>query len=595
MLLLVVLTVLPLTGCGLFGSDPKDAASAFLDALTRGDAQAAGRLTDQPAAATDLIKDVRDELKPQHVQLKLGEVTSADDTASAPFSAVWDLGNDRQWRYDGRLNLIPADTEQGWVVRWSPAVLHPKLAAQQHIELRVVPPDPAPVVDRSGTPLLTAQNVITVALNRTKAPDLQGVAGTLAGALARFDPRITQQGIVAGANATPPGQPSVVAALREQDYQSVRARIYDLPGVTFPSQQRLLGPDRDFASQLVPGLRTIVEKQLAGASGWQIVTVDAVGGRVAELAGRQPRPVPTLNTTIDRAAQAGAEDAVNAVPNPAMIVAIQPSTGEILAVAQNAAADAQGPIALMGRYPPGSTFKIVTAAAALQSKKVTLDSPVACPGTTTIEGRVVPNIDRFDLGTVPLRTAFARSCNTTFAQLAAGFSANQLTDAAHQMGVGMDYKIPGITTLTGAVPPSSSVVQRAEDGFGQGQVLTTPFGMALVASTVAHGGQVPTPSLIKGMQTQTATPAGAPIPGDVAGPLGVMMREVVTVGSGKALSGAGDLHGKTGTAEYNPTNSHGWFVGYRGDLAFATLVVDAGSSGPALAVSGRFLSTVAAP
>lgn len=592
LLLLVLLTMLPLTGCGLFGSDPKDAANAFLAALAGGDVTAAGRLTDQPAEATRLIKDVRGELKPRRVELTLGQVRSGGDTASATYSALWDLGGQRQWRYQGHLDLVPSDNDQGWSVRWSPAALYPTLAAQQHLELRTVPPDPAPVVDRTGTPLLTAQTVVTVALNRAKAGDLAGVAGTLAGALTQFDPKITQQSIIEGANATPPGQPSVVAVLREQDYQSVRDRIYDLPGVTFPSRQQLLAPDRGFASSLVPGLRTVVENELAGAAGWQIVTVDAVGGKVAELAGRPPRPVPTLTTTVDRATQAAAEDAVNTVPNAATIVAIQPSTGEIMAVAQNAAADAQGPIALTGRFPPGSTFKIVTAAAALQSGKFTLDSPVACPGTTTVEGRVIPNEDRFDLGTVPLRTAFARSCNTTFAQLAAGFSPSQLTEAAHQMGIGMDYRIPGITTLTGSVPPSSSVVQRAEDGFGQGQVLTTPFGMALAAATVAHGGQAPTPSLIRGMPTQTATAPGAPVPAAVAGTLGVMMREVVTQGTGKSLLGAGDLHGKTGTAEINPTDAHGWFVGYRGDLAFATLVVDAGTSGPALAVSGRFLSTV---
>jgi beta-lactamase class D len=67
---------------------------------------------------------------------------------------------------------------------------------------------------------------------------------------------------------------------------------------------------------------------------------------------------------------------------------------------------------------------------------------------------------------------------------------------------------------------------------------------------------------------------------------------VVTQGSAQALAGLGDLYGKTGTAEYSATGSHGWFVGFRGDLAFATLVVDAGSSGPALDVTGRFLTAL---
>jgi hypothetical protein len=82
----------------------------------------------------------------------------------------------------------------------------------------------------------TPQTVVTVALDRGKAPDLPAVAA----ALGRFDPGITEQSIADGAQAAPPGQPSVVAVLREQDYQSVRDQIYDLPGVSFPTQQRLL-------------------------------------------------------------------------------------------------------------------------------------------------------------------------------------------------------------------------------------------------------------------------------------------------------------------------------------------------------------------
>jgi cell division protein FtsI/penicillin-binding protein 2 len=457
-----------------------------------------------------------------------------------------------------------------------------------------VPAQAAPVVDRAGTPLLTAQTVVTVALDRSKSPDLPGVAAQRADALGRFDPQITQQSIIAGADAAPPGQPSAVAMLREQDYQLVRDQIHELPGVSFPTQQRLLGPDRDFASQLVPGIRKTVEEQLATAAGWRIVTVTTAGKEVDTLAGQPPRPVPTVITTVDHGVQVAGENAVDAVPNPAVIVAIQPSTGEILAIAQNSAADAQGAISLTGRYPPGSAFKVVTASAAMQSKAVTLDSPVACPATTAIGDRTVPNDQLIDLGTVPLHTAFARSCNTTFAQLAARLGAGALTDAAYQMGIGIDYDVPGITTVTGQVPPSESTVRRAENGFGQGRVLTSPFGMALMASTVAASGQLPIPVLIRGMSAQTAIEPMGPVPREVADALRVMMREVVTRGTAKTLAGQGQLYGKTGTAEYSPTGAHGWFVGFRGNLAFATLVVDAGSSGPALDVSRRFLSTLGA-
>lgn len=582
-----------LVGCGIFGADPRDTAAEFLDAMARGDAAAAGRLTNDPVAATGLIQQVRDELKPTQVQLSVGDVQSGDRVASASFSAVWDLGRNRQWQYAGGFELAPSDG--GWSVRWSPTVLHPRLAAQQRLVLREVPAEPASVVDRAGAALFSWQTVVTVALDRGKTADLTSVAGQLAAVLAQFDPRITQESIMAGANAAPPGQPSAVVGLRENDYRSVRDRIFDLPGVSFPTQQQLLGPDRDFGTQLVPGIRRVAEEQLDNAAGWRIVTVNPSGVEVETLAAEQPRAVPTLTTTVDRVVQASAEQALATVANPAVIVAMQPSSGEILAVAQNRAADVQGPLALTGRYPPGSTFKIVTAVAALEAKQVTVDSPVACPATTVVGERSVANDSFFDLGTAPLRTAFARSCNTTFAQLAARLGAGALTDAGYQLGIGLDYDIAGLTTVTGQVPPSDSLVRRAENGFGQGSVFASPFGMTLVAATVAAGGRTPTPVLLRGMQTQMTLGPVAPIPLEIVDAVRVMMRQAVTQGTASSLTGQGELFGKTGTAEVDPAGAHGWFVGFRGDVAFATLVVGAGSSRPALDASGRFLSALPRP
>lgn len=586
-----------LFGCGIFGTEPRDVAAAFLAAMARGDAAAAGQLTDDPVAATNVIREARDELNPQRVEFALSDVRSGDRIASASFTAVWDFGKNRHWRYAGGFELIPS--EDSWSVRWSPAALHPRLSANQRLALREIPADLISVVDRADTPLFTWQTVVTVTLDRSKTPDLAGVAASLAAALAQFDPLITEQSIIAGANAAPAGQASVVAMLREQEYQSVRDRIDNLPGVGLLAHQQLLGPKRDFATQLIPGIRRVAEEQFDNAAGWRIVTVDPRGEEVETLTFAPPRAAPTLTSTVDRAVQTAGERALATVPNPAMIVAIQPSTGDILAVAQNKAADVQRASALTGRYPPGSAFMIITAVAALEAKQGAVDSPVACPATTTIGERVVLNDNSLDLGTVPLHTAFARSCNTTFAQLAARLEAGALTDAAHQTGIGLDYDIAGLATVTGQAPPSESMVRRAENGFGQGRVFASPFGMALVSATMAADGRVPTPVLLKGMQTHVALGPVAPIPREVADVVRAMMRETVTQGTAKtlagALTGAGQLFGKTGTVEDDPAGAHGWFVGFRGDLAFATLVVGAGSAEPALDVTGRFLSALSPP
>jgi cell division protein FtsI/penicillin-binding protein 2 len=116
--------------------------------------------------------------------------------------------------------------------------------------------------------------------------------------------------------------------------------------------------------------------------------------------------------------------------------------------------------------------------------------------------------------------------------------------------------------------------------------------MALVAATIDAGGRLPTPILVRGIPTRTALGPVPPVPRDVADALRTMTREAVTAGSAKLLAAQGQLFGTTGTAESGPIGADGWFVGFRGDVAFATLVVGAGSSAPALDVSGRFLSAL---
>jgi cell division protein FtsI/penicillin-binding protein 2 len=132
-----------------------------------------------------------------------------------------------------------------------------------------------------------------------------------------------------------------------------------------------------------------------------------------------------------------------------------------------------------------------------------------------------------------------------------------------------------LTTVTGIVPATVDITERTEDGFGQGKVLVTPFGMALTAATVAAG-KTPTPHLIVGSQT-TETGAHPPADPVILDGLRSMMRLVVTNGTAKDIDGTGEVYGKTGEAEFEG-GSHAWFAGYRGDLAFAALIVGGGSS-----------------
>ncbi|MEU0536389.1 penicillin-binding transpeptidase domain-containing protein [Amycolatopsis tolypomycina] len=587
---LAVLLLAAATTAGCSGDSPEDALSAFLDAVASGDVAAAAANTDSPEAAKTVLGQVRGVLEPEGLDVDEEDVKQPEgDVVTAGYRLTWHLPHGRTWSYRADAQLRAA--ENGWQVHWQPTVVHPQLAVGQTLGMLPQLPETAPVLDRDGVPLMRPQTVIGVVVDPQKTGDASAVAGTLAKALHRYEPSVTGRSVLDGMNKTKPGDAYPVITLRAGDYQRVKPAIYDLPGVRFASQERLLPVTRGSGQQVLPGIRALVEQQLAGAAGWRIVTRDVTGGEVSELKAEPPRPAPAVTSTLSAKLQAAAEKALETEPYPAALVAIQPSSGDILAVAQNDAADEEGSLALSGRYPPGSTFKIVTAAAALSADEVDAGSAVDCPGTTTIDNRVVPNEGRFDLGRVPLKTAFARSCNTTFARLAAGLPGPSLTDTARSFGLGADFVVPGLTTVTGDVPASDSAVQRAENGFGQGRVVASPFGMALVAATV-QAGKVPSPSIVKGMPATTEN-VGDPPSQEVLDALRPLMREVVTAGTATGLRDIPDVAGKTGTAQFGDgSRSHGWFVGYRGDLAFAVLLTDAGSSKPAVQAAHRFLAGV---
>ncbi|MFI5612919.1 penicillin-binding transpeptidase domain-containing protein [Amycolatopsis sp. NPDC051903] len=328
----------------------------------------------------------------------------------------------------------------------------------------------------------------------------------------------------------------------------------------------------------------------SSSDAFAVQRVDTSGKALETLFGKVESGEPALKSTLSTAVQTAAQSAVDSYKGKAVIVAIQPSTGGLLAVAQNAAAGT-GPSALNGLYAPGSTFKIATATAALEAGVVTKDSQVPCPLTARIGTRTISN-EGFDLGTTTVHKAFARSCNTTFGQLASQLPPDALEKAASQYGLNADFDIPGLTTEMGKVVAASGADEQVEDGIGQGTVQVSPLGEALMAATVAAGKAV-TPKLWQGSGgTETTVNDGyhAP-PASVLASLRTMMREVVTGGTATGLARSGTVYGKTGTAQFGSgAEAHGWFVGYRGDLAFSVFLEGSNDSGPAVTLGAKFLS-----
>jgi cell division protein FtsI/penicillin-binding protein 2 len=366
-----------------------------------------------------------------------------------------------------------------------------------------------------------------------------------------------------------------LVTLHPDDNDKIFPLVGKLPGIVVTPQPEILPTDPHFAPAVISAVKKAVVDQLDGEAGWRVVSVNQNGVEVEVLHEVEGLPAPSVSITLDRLVQNAAQHAVDTRGGKAMMVVIKPSTGDILAIAQNGGADADGLVATNGLFPPGSTFKMVTAGAAVDRDMATPNTMLGCPGHIDIGHRTIPNYGGFDLGVVPMSRAFASSCNTTFAELSSKMPPRGLTQAASRYGIGLDYQVDGITTVTGSVPPTVDLAERTEDGFGQGKVLTSPFGMALVAATIAAG-KTPVPQLIAGRQTAVQGDT-TPISPKMVDALRPMMRLVVTNGTAKEIAGCGAVYGKTGEAEF-PGGSHSWFAGYRGDLAFASLIVGGGSS-----------------
>jgi Penicillin binding protein transpeptidase domain/NTF2-like N-terminal transpeptidase domain len=561
-----------LAGCTPRPDGPAPIAEQFFAALVSGNTSAAAALSDRPEDARAALNAAWAGLQAEHLDAQVLGSSFDEDTGSVDYRYTWHLPKNRTWTYDGRLSMIRQ--EGRWEVRWTPAGLHPKLGEHQTFALRADPPRRASVNEVGGTDVLKPGYLYHYELDAAKAgAQLMSTVRAVVDALHPFDNTLDPQRLAEEASSST--KPVDLITLKPDDNNRVAPAIGRLPGIVVTPQADLLPTDEGFAPDLVAQVKKAVLAQLDGEAGWRVVSVNQNGVDVGILNEVPGTPAPSVSLTLERSIQNAAQRVVNNVGKQAMIVVIKPSNGAILAIAQNPAANAQGPLATTGLFPPGSTFKIITAGAAIQRDMATPNTLLACPGTIDIVHRTIPNYGGFDLGVVPMSRAFANSCNTTFAELASRMPPTALTVAAAQYGIGPDYNIAGITTVSGSVPPTVNVAERTEDGFGQGKVLVSPFGMALAAATVAAG-KTPVPQLILGRPTQITGDRTDITPQMLDG-LRPMMRLVVTNGTAKDISDAGDVHGKTGEAEF-PGGSHSWFAGYRGDLAFAALIVGGGSS-----------------
>lgn len=563
----------------------QDVADQFAAAVGAGDLQTAASLTTEPQRATADLTFAAQQLQEPTLSYVPGKVSAGSHEATTSYAVEWTvLGQQLRFTVDV---LLVTDEQNRWKLQWSPSLIHPDLAGDRHLEIVQNPGSTPTVLDRNSQPILSEQLVTVVRITPSEVTDPAAVSQALAAAVGGVVPTITTESLMSQIAASQ--DPFTVVALRADDVAQIQ--IPQLPGISHNRQKRLLSTHKSLKSPALSGLGEIWDEAAKQSTGWRLEVQDAQNSAIETLLEVPAAPIATISTTFDANVQAAAQAAVDQVSGQAVVVALQPSSGGILAVAQNAAADAEGPIALTGQYPPGSAFKIVSTAAVLSAGAAAPGTVLPCPGVASISGRTIANDDQFDLGDVPLRTAFAQSCNTTIAALAGELPADALNRTAGQFGLGIDYVAPGITTVTGSVPPATSDAEQVEGSIGQGKVVASPFGMAQVAATVASG-NAPLPTLLPGRPTTADQSPSAPAPETIVA-LRAMMTEVVQSGTATAVADIEGIAGKTGTAQYGDgSTAHGWFVGYYKDMAFAVLLLDAGSSGPAVEVAGSFIRPI---
>lgn len=353
------------------------------------------------------------------------------------------------------------------------------------------------------------------------------------------------------------------------------------------------------------GVERVYNEELSGRG-------DLLGvvGLWDQITGR-PKRGADLKLTIEFGLQRVAAKALGA--RKGAVVVLDPRTGAVLALVSyprydpnrldelwpELNEDPETPLlnrAVQGLYPPGSVFKIITAAAALETGTVTPDSEFTDSGREILGGYEVHNYQDKAYGRHDFARAFASSINTTFAKVGVELGAKTLAAYAAAFGFGEDlpWRLGG---AKGRFPDSAALdtAALAQVSFGQADVLCSPLLVALATSAVANQGRVMEPYVVEqvadyhGKVLQEARPRVwlKPLTADTAATLTELMVQVVQRGTGTAAALSGvQVAGKTGTAEVADAEPHAWFAGFapaRDPQVVVVVLVENGGSGGSVA------------
>ncbi|MEU9140548.1 penicillin-binding transpeptidase domain-containing protein [Streptomyces sp. NPDC048404] len=288
-----------------------------------------------------------------------------------------------------------------------------------------------------------------------------------------------------------------------------------------------------------------------------------------------------VRTTLSANAQAAAEKAVTQYAESS-VVAVKPSTGEVLAVANHRADGFNA--AFLGKLAPGSTMKIISAATLIDNGITTATGPAPCPPNATWQSQTFHNLTGMQpQENATLSDSFSRSCNTAFVKYADEMKVDSLTNEAQQrFGLGQNNWKTGIESFDGSVPASGGP-DTAANMIGQGQVQMSPLNMASVTAT-AMTGVFRQPVIVPRSLDQRELATAKGLSSGTVAQLRAMMNRTAVSGTAAPVMSTlgGSIGAKTGSAEVDgQAKSNSWFTGYRNDVAAAAMTQEGGHGGQA--------------
>lgn len=586
----------PLLSACSSGPSPQTTASAYLAAWTKQDWTAMRQLAASPPANFVSVNAAAfTDLGVRKASFGGGTLQTSGATAQEPVTERLELAGLGTITVKSTLHLVQRSGQ--WLANWSPATIAPPLRPGGRLSLQTTWPTRAPVLGAGGTALTAQAQLVTIGVEGLLVKNAASLSAALikAGATAQ-----QANSAITAAKANPTYFEPVFTVSRAR-YEQLKPALYPLPGTVFQAttaqdavtpglttglvgtvgpvtadELRTLGASYNAQSVVgQTGLEQAAERHLAGLPAATVTVVSASGARLATLATLPAHSGTPVQTTIDPNVQRAAEAALAGEKKSASLVAVNAKTGAVLAVANTGAAGFDQ--ALNGAFPPGSTFKVITSTA-LINHGLTPSSAASCPTTVTVNGEVFHNAG----AEAPVRDllhAFAESCNTAFIGLATrNLTVPDFPATAAMFGLGKTPQM-GLPAFGGSVPQPASQADLAATSIGQGRVLVSPLNMAMVAAA-AGTGTARAPRLVAGAADDSA--AARTLPQAVVPDLHQMMAQVVASGTAAGQGLPAGTYAKTGTAEYGtsaPLKIDAWLMGFKGDIAFAVLVVNAGGDG----------------